>query len=526
MKRGDIIDGTVIRYDYPGLGVLDADGREVFLKGVLPGQKVRCRIKKVNASKCEAVLLEIVAPSPIEKEEGCPHFPQCGGCQMQTVPYEDQLSLKKEQIFRLLEGVLEDAADGWFEGIRPSPAKDGYRNKMEFTFGDACKGGPLVLGMHRKGSFYDIVDAADCRIVDPDIRRIRSCVLKLAAETGYPYFHRLTHQGFYRHLLVRKARSSGQILVDLVTTTQILSAEEVSGLDRTLVEALTRLPLVGVITGILHTYNDSVADAILNDRTDILYGEEYITEHLLGMEFRISPFSFFQTNSAGAEVLYETVRRYISVGMTPVSSGGGQQTCLSGGCQVSAPLRPALNVSQWRAEPSAESSLRQAAASVSSGPDLPPSDLIRAGKDKVIFDLYSGTGTIAQILAPVAKHVTGVEIVPEAVEAARRNAVQNHLTNCDFICGDVLKVIDSMPGKPDMIVLDPPREGIHPKAMPKILKYGVDTIVYISCKATSLKRDLVPLQQAGYRVEKVMLVDLFPSSCHVETVVLMSKVKE
>ena len=282
----------------------------------------------------------------------------------------------------------------------------------------------------------------------------------LAAETGYPYYHRLTHTGFFRHLLVRKARYSGQILVDLVTTTQILSASEVQELDRKLVETLSPLSLEGNVAGILHTYNDSVADTIQNDRTDFLSGKAYITETLLGMEFQITPFSFFQTNSAGAEVLYDTVRSYI--GDT---------------------------------------------------------------KDKVIYDLYSGTGTIAQILAPVAKHVTGVEIVEEAVEAARRNACQNHLTNCDFICGDVLKVIDSMPLKPDMIVLDPPRDGIHPKALPKILKYGVDTIVYISCKATSLKRDLKVMQQAGYRVRKTALVDLFPGTCHVETVCLLGRRK-
>ena len=458
MKRGDIIEGTVIRYDYPGQGVLIADGREVFLKGVLPGQKVRCRIKKVNSSKCEAMLLEIVESSELEKVEGCSHFPECGGCQMQTIPYKEQLALKEEQIRRLLEGVLEGADEGWYEGIRSSPAADGYRNKMEFTFGDSFKGGPLVLGMHRKGSFYDIVNTTDCRIVDADLRRIRDSVLELAAETGYPYFHRLTHQGFYRHLLVRKAWSGGQILADLVTTTQLPPDEKMAYLDSALVERLTHLSLDGTITGILHTYNDSVADTIQNDRTDILYGEGQITEHLLGMEFRITPFSFFQTNSAGAEVLYDTVRDYI--GDT---------------------------------------------------------------KDRVIFDLYSGTGTIAQILAPVARHVTGVEIVPEAVEAAQKNAILNHLTNCDFLRGDVLKVIDTISEKPDVIVLDPPRDGIHPKAMPKILKYGVETIVYISCKATSLKRDLVPLQQAGYRVRKVTLVDMFPGTCHVECIALMTK---
>lgn len=458
MKKGDIIEGTVIRCDYPGRGVLIAEGREVSLKGVLPGQRIRCRIKKASSAKCEAMLQEIVERSDQEITSGCVHFPECGGCQLQTLSYPDQLKLKSEQIFRLLQDTLKDSVEGWFDGIRPSPDETAYRNKMEFTFGDSYKNGPMVLGMHRRGSFYDIVDTKDCRIVDEDIRVIRDAVLRLAAGTGYPYYHRLTHRGFYRHLLVRKTRSNGQILVDLVTTTQSLPGMKLSELDRMLVDTLTSLSLKGTITGILHTYNDSVADTIQNDRTDLLFGSRIITEKISGMEFQITPFSFFQTNSGGAEVLYDTVRSYI--GNT---------------------------------------------------------------KDKVIFDLYSGTGTIAQILAPVAKHVTGVEIVEEAVEAARRNAKQNQLSNCDFICADVLKVIDSLEEKPDLIVLDPPRDGIHPKALPKILKFGVDRIIYISCKATSLKRDLVPIQKAGYRVEKLALVDLFPGTCHVECVALMTR---
>lgn len=460
MKKGDLIEGRVIRYDYPGQGILSIEGREVSVKNVLPGQMIRCRIKKKTASKCEATLLDVMESSPLEQEGGCPHFLSCGGCQMQTIPYREQLALKSEQIFRLLEDTLVDPDPDWFEGISPSPVEDGYRNKMEYTFGDAYKGGPLVLGMHKKGSFYDIVDVSECAIVDSDLRKIRNTVKDLASGTGYPYYHRLTHTGFYRHLLVRKARFSGEILVDLVTTTQYSSKSAMQDLDRLLVEVLTQLSLEGNIKGILHTYNDSLADVIQNDTTELLFGEAYITETLLGMEFQITPFSFFQTNSAGAEVLYDTVRRYI--GET---------------------------------------------------------------KDKVIFDLYSGTGTIAQILAPVARYVTGVEIVEEAVEAARRNAHKNDLSNCGFLCGDVLKVIDTLTQKPDMIVLDPPRDGIHPKAMPKILKYGVETIVYISCKATSLKRDLVPMQCAGYHVNKLKLIDLFPGTNHVETVCLLGRRK-
>ena len=202
--------------------------------------------------------------------------------------------------------------------------------------------------------------------------------------------------------------------------------------------------------------NDSLADVVQNDETKILYGQDYFYEELLGLKFKISPFSFFQTNSLGAEVLYETARSY--VGET---------------------------------------------------------------KDKVIFDLYSGTGTIAQMLAPVAKKVIGIEIVEEAVEAAKVNAALNNLDNCEFIAGDVLKAIDLVKEKPNLIVLDPPRDGIHPKALLKIIDFGVDRMVYISCKPTSLVRDLEVLQGRGYEVVKVVGVDMFPGTGHVETVCLL-----
>ena len=278
-------------------------------------------------------------------------------------------------------------------------------------------------------------------------------MLEEAKKLGLSYYHKLSHQGYFRHLLVRKGIKSDEILVDLVTSTQ--SSPDLMPMR----DALLSLSLNGKIVGILHTENDSLADVVQSDRTEILYGQDYFEEELLGLKFKISPFSFFQTNSLGAEVLYETARAYI--GTT---------------------------------------------------------------KDKTIFDLYSGTGTIAQILAPVAKKVIGVEIVEEAVDAAKENAKRNGLTNCEFIAGDVLKVIDTIEEKPDLIVLDPPRDGIHPKALEKIIAYGVENMVYISCKPTSLARDLEVLQARGYRVEKVCCVDMFPSTCHVETVALLTRI--
>ena len=221
--------------------------------------------------------------------------------------------------------------------------------------------------------------------------------------------------------------------------------------------------LAGKFAGILHITNDSIADVVQSDRTELLYGQEYFYEELLGLKFKISTFSFFQTNSYSAEVLYQTARDYVG--------------------------------------------------------DL-------GGSDKTVFDLYSGTGTIAQLMAPAAGKVIGVEIVEEAVEAAKKIAAANGLDNCEFIAGDVLKVLDEVEEKPDMIILDPPRDGIHPKALPKIIAYGVDHIVYISCKPTSLVRDLEVFLENGYRVDKAVAVDQFPWTANVETVCLLSKLHE
>ncbi len=455
MKKGEVREGMVEKTVFPAKGLVEADGKWVAVKDALPGQRVRFSITKIRGGRVEGRLLEVLCPSPIESRgEVCPHFGICGGCVYQTLPYEEQLRLKQEQVKELLQPVLGDVP---MEPILPSPRQDGYRNKMEFSFGDEVKGGRLSLGMHKKGSFYDIVTVEGCRIADRDFTAILTATRDYFEEAGVSFYQKMRHSGYLRHLLVRKAAKTGQILVSLVTSSQ---TEGDGGLLQGWRDCMLALPLEGRFAGILHTVNDSLADVIQNDRTEILYGEDSFCEELLGLSFRITPFSFFQTNSLGAEVLYEKVREY--VGST---------------------------------------------------------------RGKVVFDLYSGTGTIAQVLAPVAEQVVGVEIVEEAVAAARENAVRNGLNNCRFLAGDVLKVLDELAEKPDLIVLDPPRDGVHPKALPKILAYGVERIVYISCKPTSLARDLVAFLAAGYRVCRVCAVDLFPGTAGVESIVLLSKLK-
>lgn len=518
MKKGQIAEGVVTEVEFPNCGIVMTDEKErVIVKNVIPGQRVSFSVSKARRGKTEARLLETLVRSPLETESPCPHFGECGGCTYQTLPYEEQLRLKEAQVQKLIRRAVGDVCPFHFEGIKASPRKTAYRNKMEFSFGDAYMDGPLALGMHRRGSFYDIVTVENCQIVDEDFRAILRATLDFFAGKNVPFFHRMHHIGYLRHLLVRKAVKTGQILVDLVTTTQewdkgaegemcaaadasvagdvcaegesyaertnaagdvreegescagkTCAASDVNALGEVCAErellsgwvsVLRALPLRGVLQGILHTKNDSVADVIKDEGTSVLWGGDFFYEELLGLRFRISPFSFFQTNSLGAEVLYETARDFI-LGDSP--------------------------------------------------------ELLRG---KTVYDLYSGTGTIAQILAPVCRSVVGVEIVEEAVEAARENAALNGLSNCRFLAGDVLKLLDTIDERPDFIVLDPPREGVHPKALEKIGAHiRVPRMIYISCKPTSLARDLEKLQEYGYVVERACCVDMFPGTYHVETV--------
>lgn len=457
MKKGETYTGRVQHVDFPNKAVVftesenpEENGQKVIVKNSIPGQKVRFMVNKKRGGKCEGRLLQVLENAPSETADRCKHFGTCGGCVYQSVQYEEQLKMKEAQVHKLLSEAVDGELN--FEGIIGSPCQEAYRNKMEFSFGDEVKGGELALGLHKCNSMYDIVTVDGCKIVDEDYHKILTAVLEYCREKELPYYHKMTHEGYLRHLLVRKAVKTQQILVDVVTTTQIeFDMAELAGI-------LRELPLSGTLTGFLHTRNDSVADVVKNEGTTVLYGRDYIEEELLGLTFKITAFSFFQTNSLGAEVLYSKAREY--VGTT---------------------------------------------------------------KDKVVFDLYSGTGTIAQILAPVAKKVIGVEIVEEAVAAAAENAERNGLDNCEFIADDVLKALDNITDHPDFIMLDPPRDGIHPKALEKIIDYGVDSMVYISCKPTSLARDLAVLQQRGYKVVKSCCVDMFPNTVHVETVCLLSR---
>ena len=445
MKKNDIVEGIVQEVHFPNKAILEIDGEKVIVKGGVVGQKLQVRITKKRNGIFQGEMQEVITKASYEQEAQCPHFGPCGGCSYQNLPYEEQLKMKEQQIRNLLAPF--HIKDEQFLGIEASPQEWEYRNKMEFSFGDEEKEGPLALGMRKRKSFYEVVTATHCQIVDEDFRIILQLVLNYFQSKEIPFFHKKSHEGVLRHLVVRKGIKTGEIMVNLVTSSQ----QELLLDD--LVQKILQAPLKGILKGFLHTLNDSIADVVKSDETRVIYGEEAFKEELLGLTFEVSAFSFFQTNTLGAEKLYRMVRDF-----------AGDTT------------------------------------------------------GKTIFDLYCGTGTIAQVMAPVAKEVVGIEIVEEAVEVAKSNAKLNGLENCTFIAGDVLTKVDELTQKPDIIILDPPRDGIHPKAIHKIIDFGAPEIVYVSCKPTSLVRDLEVFLEAGYEIKKVKCMDMFPQTPHVECI--------
>lgn len=453
MKKGDIIEIKIEDVLFPNKAIASYDGKTVTVKNALLAQTVQARISKIKKNEIEAKLIKVLKKADYEQAPYCKHFGTCGGCIYQTIPYEKQLELKQRQVKNIIDEICNDYE---MLSIVESPKKLEYRNKMEFSFGDAVKGGPLTLGLHQKNRFYEILTVDDCQIVDEDFRIILTEILQYFLGNNASFYHKMSKQGFLRYLVVRKCAKSEDILINLFTSSQAeLNEAE-------FVKILNSLKLSGTIKCIAHSITDGVADVAKAEQFKILYGEDKIEEEILGLKFNISAFSFFQTNSLAAEELYGVVR-----------------------------------------------------------------DFIGETKDKIIYDLYSGTGTIGQIVSVNAKKVIGIEIVEEAVVKANENVKINKIQNCTFIAGDVLEKVDELTkidgaNNPDIIILDPPREGIHPKALKKIINYKPKTFIYISCKPTSLTKDLPEFLKEGYRLEKVKCIDMFPMTPNVETVLKLS----
>ena len=430
-------------------------GRAIVAKGGLPGQVWMAKTGRNRAGAKECKLLELLERSSLETEAGCSVCDQCGGCCYQKLSFQTELLLKGHQ----LRDLYREA--GLFEEIplTHSPLVHGYRNKMEYTFGDREKGGPLTLGLHRPGHFYEIIPTPDCNIVPEDFNTLRSYSQDFFRKAGLPYYHRSRRQGILRHLVLRASLTKKQLMVNLVTTFALESDDPIWA---EYLQGLQGLDLEFSLASVYHTRNDSPADAVIPEELTLQWGRPYLEERLHDLQFHVGPFSFFQPNVAGAERLYAKALEFAGD--------------LSG---------------------------------------------------KTVYDLYSGTGTITQILARHARRAIGVELVEEAVEKARESAQLNELANVKWVANDVLKELDRMAREeeaPDVIVLDPPRQGIHPKALPKICAAGADRIVYISCNPITQVHDILEMEKFGYKAEKACAFDQFPRTKHVEALVLMTRI--
>jgi len=457
----------------------------------------------------------------------CKHFGTCGGCSYLDIPYPQELAQKEANLRESLgpHGHL-------LEGLIPAPNQKGYRNKMEFAFGDESKDGRLALGIRKRRSYYEVATLEDCQLIPEDFRKIALHTQNYFRDAGETFFHRKRHTGNLRHLVLRRGEFTGQVLICLSTTSKLEAALS------PLITQLRQLTLDGEIVGILHSINDGVADVVKDNNIQILYGKDRFQErltipsaHTCVLDFNVSAFSFFQTNSAGAQVLYGVVKDF-------AAQAG-----------ASLPIQ----------------------ANVSTAASLPTKTNSGAG---LAYDLYCGTGTIAQVLSPNFTKVIGIELNPSAIEAAWENTRLNGITNCEFFAGDVLEVLsrfrdegitaaipplnglaraenrerfnvfsatgetdlkvncyktesadsDLQTVRPDVVVVDPPRNGLHPKALAKLIVLSPPNLVYVACKPESLARDMAALVEARYKPLRIMGVDMFPRTPHVEAVALLRRV--
>lgn len=450
MRKGSQLTVKIEKIKFPSTGVGTHEGKEVHVKNTFPGQIVTGMIKKNRSEFSELKLISIDEKAEYEIDAPCEYFGVCGGCSSQNIAYEKQLDLLSEEVKELFE--TSNTPMGEYLGVVGSREQWEYRNKMEFTFGDMEKGGEIGCGMHMKGKSFGIITVENCMLIDEDFRTVIKETVNYFKDKGLDYYRVMKRTGFLRHLVIRKATNTGELMINLVTTTQ-------SDFDLTeWVEVMKSKKYKGELVSVLHTENDSLSDAVIPQKLNIMYGRDYIIESLLGLKFKISPFSFFQTNSRGAESLYSIVR-----------------------------------------------------------------DFMGDAKDNVVFDLYCGTGTIGQIAAANASKVIGLELVEEAVESAKENAKLNGLTNCEFIAGDVAVTIKDIKIKPDIIILDPPRNGVHPKALEYVIKFNAKEIIYVSCNPKTLVENLETLTARGYEVVRSTVKDMFPNTPHAEVVVKLKR---
>ncbi|MDR1695038.1 MAG: 23S rRNA (uracil(1939)-C(5))-methyltransferase RlmD [Endomicrobium sp.] len=454
---------------FPGRSLCrSGDGIALFSEGLLPGETADVFVTRDKKTFREGVLKNITQKSPERIDPLCPSFGQCGGCTFQNTEYKNQIKYKQIYTEELLGefGVK-------INKILESPDIWHYRNKMEFSFFNAVDL-PLDLGLHKRGSFNKYVSVPPCFIADKDFLKAAEIIKRFASENGLPAYNNKTHEGFFRHLVLRKASNANRMLINIVTN----ATDAKSGIFAPLVNELKEFA-----GSIYWTQNGRLSDAVVADKSELLYGSAHIAETLsVGGEnyaFNISPFSFFQTNSRGAEILYNEILR-----------------------------------------------------------------LLNPSKSESLIDLYCGTGTIGISLSKKVKQVIGIEHIAQAVEDAKTNAVLNNVKNAEFFAMTAEEWSKQQSGvrneesvikdKPSQdvhcslsVIVDPPRSGLTKDVINFLLESGANKIVYVSCNPSTLARDLTAINESGkYLIKEITPVDMFPQTYHVETVVLLEKLKQ
>jgi 23S rRNA (uracil-5-)-methyltransferase RumA len=474
LERGAFIELTIQDYAYGGKGIArietDDGTYPIFVEHAFPGQTVLAKITAKRKKHAEANLIEVLARASNEQNY---NFQQISGAPYIFIPIEEQQKVKQSttiDIFRKIGGI-RNATELFHEYIL-SPMIFNYRNKMEYAF--SCIEHDIennreidcsfALGFKRRGTWWKVENLnKESGLFDCEWENKLHQFRNYLKSTGLPAWHPPQKKGFFRHLVVRKSFHQNQLLVNLVT-----SSEGLKNFDVVAAGNFLKSLYGSRIAGFQHTVNDNIADRakIENGTWHLIFGEEKVVEKLLGLEFEISMESFFQTNPKCAELLYSKAMDYVF-------------------------LNNDLN-------------------------------------GKVIMDLFCGTGTIAQIISTRTSNaqIIGVDIVPEAIADAEKNAQRNSIKNVDFFTADVGKFLKEYPqyiGKIETIVLDPPRAGIAPKTLQKVIDLKAKRIVYISCNPSTQARDAKTLIEQGYRMEKFSLVDQFPHTGHIETVALFEK---
>ena len=461
VKRGSIIEVEIESLSYGGDGFAKYNDIAVFVQKGLPGQKLEAVITKKNKKFLKAKALNILKESPYQIEPKCTHFEDCGGCSFQNYDYQKQLQEKETQVKDLLKHIT-GLKSTKIKKIKKAKEIYNYRNKMEFTFSNDPwfeKYNPkekkeLCLGLHPKGRFDKTIDLENCEIQSKISNKIVDIVRDTALENSLIPYDIKKHTGFLRQIVIRSAVHKDETMVIIVTSTND---------QKKLEPIIDKLKEVKEIKAIINNVNRRKADVSYSEEQYLLYGDDFITEKIGTYKFKISPDSFFQTNSKQAKVLYDLIKK---------------EANLTG--------------------------------------------------NEIVYDLYCGTGTIGIYLSKKAKKIFGFEIIPSAIDDAIINASNNNVKNALFFQGDIKdSLVDNREidiiEKPDVSIIDPPRSGLHPKALKNIIKLKQKKIIYISCNPATQARDLKDFIDAEYKVTNIIPVDMFPHTPHIESIVTLTK---